>query len=117
MTEEAIERTVATRFQKGQLPHNTMPKGYVRCHAHRRNGQIVGYDWFININWKGERYHDYSYRKYLWEVENQQDAPKGMIFVAKNGDQKEYPTIENVEMITRSQNIQRNNPRLWYTIK
>lgn len=112
MTEEAIKNTVATRFKKGQLPHNSNPEGTVRRHTHKRYGQVVGYDWFININWKGERSHNYGYRKYLWEVEYQQDAPKGMIFVAKDGDQQKMPTIENVEMISRAENIRRNSPKL-----
>lgn len=72
----------------------------------------MGYDWFINIDRHGNRRPNYNYRKYLWEVFYGEDAPKGMIFVAKNGNQAEKPTIENIEMISRAENMYRNNPKL-----
>lgn len=112
MSPEAIERTKATRFKKGQLPQTAKPLGHIRRSPHRRHGKIVGYDWFININWQGKRSPNYNYRKYLWETFYGEPAPKGMIFVAKDGDQAKKPTIENIEMITRAENIRRNNPRL-----
>lgn len=112
LSPEAIERTKATRFKKGQLPQTAKPMGHIRRSPHRRNGEIVGYDWFININWKGERSPNYNYRKYLWETFYGEPAPKGMIFVAKDGDQAKEPTIENIEMISRAENMCRNNPRL-----
>lgn len=111
MSSEAIERTAKTRFKKGDLPHNTQPLGYIRRTLHRRNGEVVGYDWYINIDWTGARRPNYNYRKYLWEVFHGEEAPKGMIFVAKDGDQAKKPTTENVEMITRAEHMRRNNPR------
>ena len=114
MSQEAIERTAKTRFKKGGLPQSAKPLGHIRRSPHRRNGEIVGYDWFINIDWHGNRSPNYNYRKYLWESFYGEDAPKGMIFVAKNGNQAEKPTIDNIEMISRAENLARNNPRLWY---
>lgn len=112
LTPEAIERTKATRFQKGQLPQTTKPLGYIRRTTHHRKGQVVGYDWYINVDWHGNRSPNYNYRKYLWEVFYGEDAPKGMIFVAKDGDQAKEPTINNIEMISRAEHIRRNNPKL-----
>ena len=112
LTPDALERTKATRFQKGQLPQTTKPLGYIRRTTHHRKGQIVGYDWYINVDWHGNRSPNYNYRKYLWEVFYGEDAPKGMIFVAKDGDQAKEPTIDNIEMISRAEHIRRNNPKL-----
>lgn len=99
-----------TQYKKGNLPMSANPVGHVSCHKHRRHGQIVGYDWFINIDWQGNRYHGYPYRKYLWETFYNEEAPKGMIFIAKDGDQAKKPTIENIEMISRAENMRRNSP-------
>lgn len=112
LSEEAIEKTKATRFKKGQLPKSAKPLGHISCYAHKRKGEIVGYDWFINIDWKGNRHSHYNYRKYLWETFYGEESPKGMVFIAKNGNQKEKPTIENIEMITRAELIKLNNPKL-----
>lgn len=108
----SIAKIRRTQFKKGILPHTASPKGTVSGLAHRRKGIVVGYDWFINIDWHGNRATHYNYRKYLWEVENQQDAPKGMVFVALDGDCAKMPTINNVEMISRSELIRRNNPKI-----
>lgn len=112
LTPDALERTKATRFKKGQLPQSAKPLGHIRRSPHRRHGEIVGYDWFINIDWKGNRAPNYNYRKYLWETFYGEEAPKGMIFVSKDGDQTKRPTIENIEMISRAEHIRRNNPKL-----
>ena len=112
MSPSAIERTKATRFKKGQIPPNIKPLGHVRKSPHHRNGEMVGWDWFINIDWRGNRHVNYNYRKYIWESFHGEDAPKGMIFVAKDGDQGKTPTIGNIEMISRAEHMMRNNPRL-----
>ena len=112
LSPDSIERTKATRFKKGNLPHNTRPLGHIRRSPHRRHGEIVGYDWFININWKGERSPNYNYRKYLWETFMGEKAPSKAIFIARNGNQQEKPTIENVEMVTRAELLRMNNPKL-----
>lgn len=112
MPPESIERTKATRFKPGEIPPNAKPLGYISHLVHKRNGEITSHDWFINVNWRGERRNHYNYRKYLWEKFYCQDAPDGMIFVSKNGDQSEVPTIENIEMIDRAEHMRRNNPRV-----
>lgn len=112
MPPDSIEKTKATRFKPGGIPPTAKPLGYVSHIIHKRKGVEVGHDWFININWKGERYNHYNYRKYIWECFHGEDAPKGMIFVAKNGDQAEVPTIDNIDMIDRAEHLRRNNPRV-----
>lgn len=112
MPPDSIEKTKATRFKPGGVPPTAKPLGYISHLVHKRNGEIVGHDWFINVNWRGERRNHYNYRKYVWEKFYRQDAPKGMIFVSKNGNQSEVPTIENIEMIDRAEHMRRNNPKI-----
>lgn len=109
LSDEGIKKSSITRFKKGQLPITAKPKGYIRCSVHRRKGIIVSYDWFINIKPNGERCHNYNYRKYLWETFYGEPAPKGMIFIAKNRNQKEKPRIENIDMITRAELMRLNS--------
>lgn len=112
MSKDMIKRTKKTRFRKGNLPQTAKPLGHVSRVVHKRHGQIVGYDWFININWKGERYNHYNYRKYLWETFYGEAAPKGAIFICRDGDQAKKPTIDNIDMITRAELMMMNNPKL-----
>lgn len=111
MSPEMIEKTKATRFKKGIVPPNTKPLGTVTRVAHKRYGVLVGYDWYINIDRHGKLHGHYNYRKWLWERENDEDAPENAIFVALNGNQAEKPTIENVEMIDRKELLRRNAGR------
>ena len=111
MSPEGQKRTMPSRFQKGNLPHNTQEPGYVSCVVHRRKGVVAGYDWYINIDWMGNRYNHYNYRKYLWETFNGEPAPKGMVFVAKDGRSDVMPTIENIEAISRAELLRRNDPK------
>ena len=112
MPQESIEKTKATRFKPGEIPPTAKPLGHISHIIHKRHGEVVGHDWYINVNWRGERKNHYNYRKYLWERFYCQDAPSGMIFVAKNGNQSEEPTIGNIEMIDRAEHIRRNNPKI-----
>lgn len=106
-----INASVKTRFKKGQESSQAKPLGYVSCFAHKRKGRATNYEWFINIDWKGNRCSHYPYRKYLWETSYGEQAPDGVVFIAKNGIQTEKPTLENIEMITRAELIKRNNPK------
>lgn len=111
MPKEKYDKMMKTKFPKGNLPHATLPEGTVTRCLHRRKGVVVGYDWFINIDWRGNRKNHYNYRRYLWEVENQTDAPTGAIFTALDGNFNKKPTIENVEMIDRAELVKRNTRR------
>lgn len=101
MTIGAIKRTKKTRFKKGSEPHNTNPKG---------NGAIVirqdtserSYK-YIRIK-KGvwELYH-----RIVWEKANGK-IPDNHLVVFKDGN-TENTTIENLELITMTENMYRNS--------
>lgn len=86
------------------LPHNTNQKGTVvrRKHIHKK-GRFKGkveYEYYINIDWRGNRKPNNLYRRYLWEYYHQQDIPKGMVVYAKDGNSKNM-TPDNLILITR----------------
>lgn len=88
------------------LPHNTLQKGTVtrRKHTHNKgkNKGKVEYEYFINIDWKGNRKPNNLFRRYLWEVYHQQDVPKGYVVHCIDGN-PENIEIDNLEIITRGQ--------------
>ena len=93
------------------LPHNTQEKGKVtkRKHVHRQ-GRFKGkveWDYYINVDWKGNRKPNNLYRKYLWEVYNQRDLPKGYVVTTIDGNPDNL-VIENLELITRRELLRRN---------
>lgn len=88
------------------LPHNTQQKGTVtlRKHIHKK-GKAKGkieYEYFINIDWRGNRKPNNLYRRYLWEYYHQQDIPDGMVVYAIDGNPLNI-TIENLTLITRAE--------------
>jgi hypothetical protein len=94
MSAEAIERTKATQFQKGFVPHNT-----------KQNGQITkradGY-WYKRLSlgqWK-------PLHHLLW-CEQHGEIPAKMCLTMKDGN-KENITLDNLELITKKENIERN---------
>lgn len=93
------------------LPHNTHIKGKVvrRKHIHNKgkNKGKVEWEYYINVDWHGNRKPNNLYRKYLWEVYNQQDLPKGYVVTTKDGNPDNL-VIENLELITRRELLRRN---------
>ena len=98
-----------TSFRKGNLPHTTLPPGTVVVYERYRYGRKE-VEHTINIDWRGHRKSHNSYKWYLWEVENQQDRPKGMVLALKNGDPYDI-RVENLELISRGENMNRNRSR------
>ena len=96
----------ATSFKKGQLPASAHEIGHVSRWERTRNGKKE-IEYIINIDWHGNRKPHNTYKWYLWEVENQQDRPKGMVLALKNGNPDDI-RIENLELITRSELLKRN---------
>ena len=87
------------------LPHNTNQKGTVtlRKHTHTK-GKAKGkveYEYFINIDWHGNRKPNNLYRRYIWEYYHQQDIPKGMVVYAIDGNPANV-SIDNLKLITRA---------------
>lgn len=103
--EYAIKKMMKTTFQKGSIPALALPVGTIR---RRLNKGVPEY--IINIDWKGNRKPNNSYKWYLWEIDNEQDRPTGMVLAIKNGDVDDI-RIENLELITRAENLARNNGR------
>ena len=93
------------------LPHNTNEKGTIikRKHIHTK-GRFKGkvdYEYYINIDWKGNRKPNNLYRRYLWEVYHQQDIPEGMIVYCPDNNPENW-TKENLKLISRADLARKN---------
>lgn len=98
MSAETIEKTKATRFKKGNKPHNTMFDGAITIRKDSNGGQYM----YIRIskdNW--ELYHQVVYRKEFGAI------PKGHLLRFKDGNSLNV-TIENLECITKAEHARRN---------
>lgn len=102
--EAIIEKSV---FQKGHIPQTQRAKGTVTRHERVRKDGTHEVMYTINIDWKGRRHTKYSYKRYLWEIQNQRDLPEGYVLWAINGDQDDI-RIENLELISRGELVRRN---------
>ncbi len=94
LSPEQIERMKPNMFKKGQVPHNLKPDGYER----------VTVDGYVEVKENGKFVQ--KHRK-IWEEVNG-PVPKGFIIIFRDND-KLNVTIDNLEMITREENIIRNN--------
>jgi hypothetical protein len=101
MSSEAIERTKATRFVKGALPHNTNKQG---------DGAIT-----IRTEKTGKQYkyiriglgHWQLYHQYIWCQEyGKYDSNTHCLWFI-NGNSLDV-RLDNIELITRRENAQRN---------
>lgn len=100
MSEEAIERTKATRFTEGHTPKNHRPVGSMRLNADGYNEIKVA-----EPN-KWELYSRYVYRKGRGEI------PKGSVLVHLNGISND-DRIENLELMTKSEVARLNQQGLY----
>jgi hypothetical protein len=101
MTTDAIKRTKKTRFKKGNEPHNTNPKG---------NGAIVTRQDTSGRSYKYIRIKTGVwdlYHRIVWEKANGK-IPDNHLVVFKD-DNTENTTIENLELITMTENMYRNS--------
>ena len=99
MSPEAIERTKATRFQKGNIPPNTHYDGKISI---RNNKDDRPYK-YVRVSlgeWK-------LLHHVIWE-EQFGKIPEGMIIAFKDGDTFNT-SIENLEMISMIENMLRNS--------
>lgn len=124
MSEESMDKCSKTQIQYQEncksplskeegiyLPHNTYVKGKVvkRKHTHNKgkNKGKTEWEYYINVDWHGNRKPNNLYRKYLWELYNQMDVPKGYVVYCKDGN-SENLDISNLELITRRELLKRN---------
>lgn len=88
------------------LPHNTKAKGTIVKRAHiynkGKNKGKIDYEYYINIDWKGNRKPNNLLKKYIWEYYHQQDIPKGYIVHFIDGNTENFD-ISNLEILTRGQ--------------
>lgn len=95
MSPESIKKTKATRFKKGNIPHNTNYDGHER----------INVDGYIE-----QRIRRGVYRlkhRIVWEKKNG-PIPKGCLVVFKNGNPLDC-SIKNLELITKEENMLRNS--------
>lgn len=100
MSPEAIERTKATRFQKGQLPKNTLHDHAVTI---RIDSKGRPYKWIRLGLAKWVPYH-----RYLWEQHNG-PIPKGYNIQFRDGNTLNCEDINNLYIISRSEQLKTEN--------
>lgn len=87
-----------TEFKKGHLPANTKYDGYLTLRK-KDNGEKYYYIRISKAKWV-------LYQRYLWEQKNG-SIPKGMLIAFKDKNPLNC-VLENLEMISRIENLKRN---------
>ncbi len=100
MSQEAIERTKATRFRKGQLPKNTLHDHAVTIRVDSKGNS---YKWIRLELAKWVPYH-----RYLWEQHNG-PIPKGYNIQFRDGNTLNCEDINNLYMISRGEQMKMEN--------
>lgn len=100
MSKEAIERSKATRFKKGNIPHNTKSADGEISIRKDSSGRFYKHIRLEKSVW--ELYH-----RFLWEQERGA-IPNDMILAFKDGNSMNV-TIENLEIISKEENMYRNS--------
>ena len=105
-------KSVFSLFEDRYLPHNTNCKGTItrRKHIHTKgkNKGKVEYEYFINIDWKGNRKPNNLYRRYVWEYCHKQDVPKGYVVYSVDGNPENFDS-SNLIIITRRELLRLNS--------
>lgn len=99
MTPESIEKTKLTRFQSGQLPHNTKEDGVI-VPRKDTTGRYYKYIRIAKSNW--ELYHRVVWKKHHGPI------PENHVVVFKDSDSMNT-NIENLELISMTENMLRNS--------
>lgn len=101
MSPEMIERTKATRFKKGQDPHNTVPIGHERI---SRDGYLEVKIQHLKSKGKNENFE--AKHRLLW-MEHFGPIPEGMNIEFLDGDKMNI-VIENLVLRSRKENLLNN---------
>lgn len=101
MSPEAIERTKATRFKKGQLPHNALPVGSEVVRVDKRSGKS-----YILTKIEGNKKLVFKHI-HVWEQANNKKLPAGHNIVFKDGNTHNCD-ISNLECISNAELMLRN---------
>lgn len=96
MSAEMIERTRATRFRPGSVPHNTLPVGSERTTT---DGYVV-----VKVCGQGRQRDKWRYKHILvWERANGK-LPDGHIVAFRDGDRRNFD-LSNLELRTRAEHV------------
>lgn len=90
----STEGMKATQFKKGMIPHNAKYDGHER----------INVDGYIEVRIRPGKY--LQKHRMVWEAAKG-EIPKGMLVVFKDGN-KLNCDLENLELITKSENMKRN---------
>lgn len=101
MSEEAIERTKATRFKKGNSPHNELPIGT----------EITNYEGYIKIKIENNKW--IFKHTYVYEMYHKIKIPKNHVLIFLDGD-KSNCSIENLMMVSQNINLILNRKGMRY---
>lgn len=99
MSEATREKVKRTWFRKGQLPHNTKADGVIVT-RNDKTGKPYQYIRIKKAKW--ELLH-----RHLWRQHHRR-IPRGMIVAFKDGNTMNC-VIDNLELITRQENMRRNS--------
>lgn len=101
MSAENIENSKKGCFKKGNISHNTLPIGSERI---TKDGYIE-----VKVRHSDNLQHNNNYEfkhRVLWQYHNG-PIPEGMIVIIKTGNKTNF-TINDLEMITKRENVIRN---------
>jgi len=98
---KGLHHSPGTEFKKRHLPANTKYDGCLSLRK-KQNGERYYYIRISQAKWV-------LYQRYLWE-QKYGSIPKGMIIIFKDKNPLNC-TIENLEMISRAENVRRNENR------
>ena len=108
-----IHNKVLSEMEGHRLPWSAKAPGTIIkrivTHNTTRGKPIIRQEtlWIINVDRHGNRKPNNSYKKWLWEVYNDKDFPKGYI-IYDHGNSDDLPVYENLELITRKELLRRN---------
>lgn len=98
MSKDLYDIVKRTMFKKGNKPFNTQPNGTINIRKDT-SGKLYKYIKIADSKWK-------LYQRYVWENSNGAILP-GMIISFKDKNPMNC-VIENLEIITRKENMNRN---------
>ncbi len=100
MSKDAIEKTKATRFQKGGIPKNTLSDGVITTRTNHKKNYTRDYIRISKGVWK-------ELQIYNWEKKNG-PVPKGFILACKDGNPHNCKP-SNWKLMTKAENVIRNS--------
>lgn len=100
MPESIVEKTKATRFKKGNLPHNTKCDNTISFRSDSGTGKVYKYIRISLGKW-------IPLHQKMW-IDANGEIPKGYVVVFKDKDTMNC-NLSNLELISRAELLMRNN--------